>query len=76
MKPEHAWFGLGVGVATFDLLCPEGQTLSEAFRRQPRVLQIGEIALLAGHLLDIAPNYDPIHKFHKTIKRGSNGPNI
>lgn len=68
MKPEHAWALIGAGVLAYDLMCEEGHTLSEAFRKQPKVLQLGELALVGFHLLEVAPKVDPIHRSFELAK--------
>lgn len=68
MKPEYMWLGLGASIITYDLLCSENQTLSEAFRKQPRALQLGELALLGAHLLEVAPRLDPIRQGFELVK--------
>lgn len=73
MKAEHMWLGLGASIITYDLLCPENQTLSEAFRKQPRALQLGELALLGVHLLEVAPRLDPIRQGFELVKGQSRG---
>lgn len=65
-KPELAWTALGAGIAAYDLLCEEGTTLSETFRKQPLALQIGELALVSSHLLGVLPKQaDPFHQILK-----------
>jgi hypothetical protein len=61
---------LAGAIGAYDVLCPEGTTLSETFRRQPLALQLGEIALVGAHLLDLIPKqYDPFSRTLKAVKR-------
>ena len=79
-----AWAGLAAGVAAYDLLCPPGETMSEAVdraleTRTGRVLALGAIALVATHLANVLPQRcDPIHhitkfKIIETIVENKNG---
>lgn len=69
-KPELAWAAIGVGVAAYDLSCERGQTLSETFRKQPLALQVGELALVGAHLLDLLPDkVDPFTQIIDLVKR-------
>lgn len=61
-----AWAGLVAGVVCYDLLAPEGETLSEGFdtfiENHP-ALAWGATVLTAAHLTNIIPQkYDPIHR--------------
>lgn len=66
-KPSSiAWGALAAGVVTFDLLAPEGETLSEAVDRglegKYKPLVVGVVGLTALHLLNLlTPDKDPIH---------------
>jgi hypothetical protein len=70
---EHAgalsWACLAGSVAVYDVFCPERQTLSETFRRQPKWAQYGEMALMCAHLMNLAPNIDPLSKALKAVKK-------
>lgn len=63
-----AWVGLATGVAAYDALCPQGETMSEAVdraleTRTGRVLALGAIAVTSCHLANILPErYDPFHR--------------
>lgn len=63
---EKAWLALAGGVILYDVLCPEGQTLSEGvdhFLEEHKLLTLGAIAITAGHLANIIPQkIDPIHR--------------
>lgn len=64
---EWAWAGLIAGVATYDYLCPDGQTMSEmvdkALAGRSKLLAVGAVAVTAAHLLNILPEpIDPLHK--------------
>jgi hypothetical protein len=62
---DVAWIGLGLGVIAWDLLCPDGEMLSEASRRYAKNHQLvafGVVASVGAHLLDLIPRWaDPIH---------------
>lgn len=63
-----AWVGLAASVAAYDILCPEGETMSEGVDRAletrvGRVLALGAIAVTSCHLANILPQrYDPFHQ--------------
>lgn len=62
-----AWGVLGAGVIAYDILCPEGETLSEGVDRalecEKRKLALGAIAITAAHLANIIPQQiDPFHR--------------
>lgn len=67
-----AWIALGIGVAAFDVLAPDGETLSEgvdrALEHSPtrRVLALGGIAVTAAHLANLLPQ--KIDPFHHALK--------
>ena len=67
LRPStKAWAGLVAGVVCYDLLAPEGETLSEGFdtflEEHPAVAW-GATVLTVAHLLNIIPQrYDPIHR--------------
>lgn len=69
-----AWIGLGVGVAAYDLLATEGETLSEGFYRGTehpvyRYMCFGMLGATALHLLDILPDkYDPFTQLISHVK--------
>lgn len=58
-----AWAGLAAGVVAYDLLCPEGQMLSEGVDRgleQHRLATGLAVGVTALHLLNVFPqNLDP-----------------
>lgn len=64
---EKAWIGLAAGVFAYDVLCPEGETLSEGVDRalerpRARFATIGAIAITGAHLLNVIPEkIDPLH---------------
>jgi hypothetical protein len=70
MRPStKAWLGLGAGVAVYEVLCPEGELMSEAVDRalegRPfvRAATLGGIAITACHLANLIPqSVDPFHK--------------
>lgn len=68
-KPELAWGALVAGVVAYDLTCENGSTLSEAFKKQPTAVRVGEVAILGAHLIGIPEKYDVISQTFKRIKR-------
>lgn len=70
-----AWMALGVGVATYELLCPDGETLTEGFRegmntKLGRAALTGAVLVTAGHLLEVIPkNYDPFEQGLSKVRR-------
>lgn len=75
-KPSTAaWAALGVGIGTYELLCPDGETLTEGFREGMRT-RLGRAALTsatlitAGHLIGAIPEkYDPFEQGLSKIRR-------
>ena len=71
-KPSTvAWGVLATGVAAYDVLCPQGETLSEGVdraleTRSGRVLAIGAVALTAAHLINLLP--ERVDPFHQALK--------
>ena len=68
LKPSSgAWIALGIGIAAYDILCPQGETLSEGVdrlmeRRHGKAMALGGIALVGAHLANLIPEqYDPFH---------------
>ncbi len=65
-----AWGALAALVLAWDLLAPDGQTMSEAFRRscaRPRARNAVRAAwvLLTAHLFGLLPRcLDPLHAVH------------
>lgn len=71
-KPSTvAWCGLAVGVAAYDMLCPPGETMSEAVdraleHRHKKIMALGAIAITAAHLANLLPEQvDPFHHVTK-----------
>lgn len=67
-----AWLVLGAFVAAYDMLAPEGETLSEgvdrALERHP-LLTTAAIGATALHLLNVLrPERDPIHLLAETVR--------
>ena len=62
------WLAVVGGVAVYDCLCPQGETLSEGVDRAletpvGKILALGAIAMVAGHLSNLIPEqYDIIHQ--------------
>jgi hypothetical protein len=76
LKATDAWKVLGLGVLAYELLCPEGELLSEGVDRAlehskvARYATLGAIAVTATHLANLLPNQiDPFHHAHKLVKR-------
>ena len=69
MRPStKAWGVLVAGVATYDVLSPKGETLSEAvdsaLEASPykRTITLAAIGVTALHLSNVLPErYDPFH---------------
>ena len=66
MNARHAWSAIALGVVTYDVLCPKGETLSEgvdrALEKYPALTTIA-IGAVALHLLNVLPpEIDPIHR--------------
>jgi hypothetical protein len=68
-----AWAGLAAGVVAYDLLCPDGQMLSEGVDRgleQHRLATGIAIGVTALHLLNILPeSVDPFSVGLSGLKR-------
>lgn len=74
-KPSTlAWGALGLGVAAYEIACPEGETLSEGVDRalenkKFKSIVIGGIAVTALHLCNLLPEQlDPYHQLFKLKK--------
>lgn len=67
-KPELAWASLMAGVVAYDLLCEDGGTLSESYKKLPTVARLGGVALVGAHLVGIPERIDPISRIFKAIK--------
>lgn len=70
---RNAWICLVGGVILYDVLCPEGQTLSEgvdhAIEKHP-ILTFATIGMTALHLLNILPpKLDIIHQLAKAVDK-------
>lgn len=71
-KPSTlAWCGLVAGVAAYDILCPQGETMSEGVDRAlehptKKIAALGAIAITAAHLANLIPQQvDPFHHLTK-----------
>lgn len=71
--PSNAmWVGIGIGVAAYEVLCPENETLSAGFdrfltHRYGRYAAIGGVAMISAHLLNVYEHFeidhlDPLHQ--------------
>ena len=63
---DKAWIALGVGVGTYELLCPESELMSEAasryMLRHPWLVRFCAFAL-AAHVCSAIPRpLDPLHR--------------
>ena len=63
---DKAWIALGVGIGTYELLCPEEELMSEAadrwMLRHPWLVRAGAF-LLAAHVCNLLPDRcDPVHR--------------
>lgn len=74
MKPsDWAWVTLGVGVLGYDVLCDDGDTMSEAadryMLRHPWLVRSVAFAL-AAHVCNLVhPRYDVVHVLFVTLRR-------
>lgn len=73
MRPStEAWLAVGAGVLAYDLLCPSGETLSEACDRAIEthpVLTLGLIGATALHLANAIPQrFDPFAQVLSFVK--------
>lgn len=68
------WAGLIAGIAAYDYLCPQGETLSEGFdhlmeTKTGKVVAIGAVALTGAHLLNLLPDrLDIYHGFGNVLQ--------
>lgn len=74
MKPsDWAWVALGVGVLGYDILCPEGDTMSEAadryMLRHPWLVRVVAFALAAHVANAVHPRYDVVHVVFVNLRR-------
>lgn len=75
-KPSTiAWTALGIGIGTYELLCPDGETLTEGFRegmrtKLGRAALTGAVLATAGHLIHAIPDeYDPFEQGLSRVRR-------
>lgn len=63
LTAKRGWIGLGLGIITFELACPVGETLSEGCDKAleaQRLLTVGVIGVTALHLANLIPeSIDP-----------------
>lgn len=68
-----AWIGLAAGVVAYDILCPEGEMLSEGVDRgleANRTATIAAVGVTALHLLNVLPpSVDPFSLGLSGLKR-------
>jgi hypothetical protein len=76
LKPSDvAWLTLGTGVIVYDVLCTEGDTMSEAadryMLRHPWLVRAVAF-VLAAHVCNLVPNrLDAVHGMFVAIRRVS-----
>lgn len=71
LSAKNGWLALGAGVLAYEILCPEGELLSEgvdrALERHPTLTRLA-IGATALHLLNMLPEqYDPFHRLSHII---------
>lgn len=70
---DRAWIALGVGVVSYDVLAPQGQTLSEGadhyMLKHPWITR-GIAFALAAHVCNLVkPEWDAIHLLFAAVRR-------
>lgn len=74
-RGSTGWYAVAVGVLAWDLAAPDGETLSESFRRAAKTrhgkaVAAASIGLVIAHLFEIIPKrYDPLHGIHVARNR-------
>lgn len=70
---KRAWLGIGAFVLAHDVLCGQGEMLSEGVDRaleKHKLLTLGAIAITAGHLANVLPEQiDPYAQLAKAFQR-------
>lgn len=71
--PDVAWIALGVGVIAYDVLCHEGDTMSEGadryMLRHPWLVR-GVAFALAGHVCNlVTPRWDAVHRVFMVFRK-------
>lgn len=69
---DRAWLTLAAGVVAYDVLCPRGEMLSEASARyteQQRLAWTATVIYIAGHLLHVWGERDPLTLAAKALGR-------
>ena len=69
----HAWTFVAGGVVAYNVLCPEGETLSEGVDRgvvhSPVVSRL-LVAVIAAHVANVIPaRFDPISMLFSAVPR-------
>lgn len=72
LKASRAWLGIAAGVLAYELLCPDGELLSEGadrgIEKHPLLVPLA-IGVTALHLANVLPpRVDPLHRAMKIIK--------
>lgn len=69
---DRAWITLGVGVLAWDMVCADGEMLSEASARYAKahpVIAYAVIGSVAAHLTSAIPKQlDPIHGIGTVVR--------
>lgn len=70
---KRAWLAIGAGVLAHEMLCGQGELLSEGVDRaieKHKALTVGAIAVTALHLANLLPeSIDPIHQISEGVRR-------
>lgn len=73
LSAGKGWAAIGLGVLAYEILCPDGELLSEgvdrALEKHPAAtrLAIGAVAL---HLMNVLPErIDPVHRLASIIRK-------
>lgn len=70
---QAAWLALAIGIISYDIACPPGQTLSEEVDRALEHHPLATWAvggIVAAHLLNLLPQrVDPIHQLFARLGR-------
>lgn len=73
LSAKNGWLAIGAGVLAYEILCPEGELLSEGVDRglekHPTLTRLA-IGATALHLLNMLPEqYDPFHRVSTILKK-------
>lgn len=79
LRPAHvAWAAIGIGVSAYELLAPQGETLSEGFDTimdsKLKYAAMGAVAITALHICNQIPEkYDPFEQGLSRIRQAYKG---